>query len=93
MVQRPDATRVASYRTWKRLGRSVKRGETGIRIMVPYRTKVSSADDTSDPLYVIRGFGIGIVFDTLSRDSDGHTAARHESVRECHAASHAALVG
>ncbi len=92
MLQRQDATRVAGFQTWRCMGRRVKRGETGIRIMVPYRTKVSPEDDASDPFYVIRGFGIGIVFDTLSRDSDGHTAACHESVRECRAASHAAMV-
>ena len=63
MLQRPDATRVAGFHTWRRMGRKVKRGETGIRIMVPYRTKVSREDDESDPLYVLRGFGIGVVFD------------------------------
>jgi len=84
---------VAGFQTWRSLGRFVKKGEKGIRIMVPYRTKVSREDNASDPLYVLRGFGIGVVFDTLSRDSDGHTAACHESVRECRAASHAAMVG
>ena len=63
MLQRPDATRVAGFHTWRRMGRRVKRGETGIRIMVPYRTKVLREDDESDPLYVLRGFGIGVVFD------------------------------
>jgi len=63
MLQRPDATRVAGFQTWRSMGRFVKRGEKGIRIMVPYRTKVSSESDESDPFYVIRGFGIGIVFD------------------------------
>ena len=33
--QRPDATRVAGFHTWKRLGRHVKRGERGIRILAP----------------------------------------------------------
>lgn len=35
MVQRPDATHVAGFTAWKRLGRSVKKGETGIAILAP----------------------------------------------------------
>src|SRR5436190_21057650 len=35
LQQRPDATRVASFRTWQSLGRFVRRGEHGIRIFVP----------------------------------------------------------
>jgi hypothetical protein len=31
--QRPDATRVAGFHAWKDLGRSVKKGEKGIRIL------------------------------------------------------------
>ena len=34
-VQRPDATRVAGFRTWKTLGRSVCKGEKGIAILAP----------------------------------------------------------
>lgn len=33
--QRPNATRVAGFHAWKRLGRRVKRGERGIRILAP----------------------------------------------------------
>ena len=33
--QRPDATRVAGFHAWKKLGRRVKRGEKGIRILAP----------------------------------------------------------
>src|SRR5438045_7516935 len=35
IAQRPDATRVAGFQTWKSLGRSVRKGERGIRILVP----------------------------------------------------------
>jgi len=35
MIQRPEATRVAGFNTWKELGRWVKRGETGISILAP----------------------------------------------------------
>ena len=35
MVQKPDATRVAGFKTWKDLGRWVKKGEKGIAILAP----------------------------------------------------------
>ncbi|GAA3598556.1 ArdC family protein [Kribbella ginsengisoli] len=34
-LQRPDATRVAGYGDWQKLGRQVIRGETGIKILAP----------------------------------------------------------
>jgi antirestriction protein ArdC len=39
-TQRPDASRVAGFQTWKSLGRSVKKGERGIRILAPIIRKV-----------------------------------------------------
>ena len=35
MIQKPDATRVAGFNTWKDLGRWVKRSEKGIAILAP----------------------------------------------------------
>ena len=37
--QRPTATRVAGYHTWKDLGRRVKTGEKGIMILAPMLVK------------------------------------------------------
>jgi hypothetical protein len=34
-TQRPDATAVAGFHTWKELGRSVRKGEKGIAILAP----------------------------------------------------------
>lgn len=34
-LQRPEATQVASYKTWQSFGRQVRKGEHGIRIMAP----------------------------------------------------------
>jgi len=34
-LQKPDATRVAGFNTWKELGRWVKKGERGIAILAP----------------------------------------------------------
>src|SRR4051812_47680594 len=38
--QRPDATQVAGYKTWQSLGRQVRKGEHGIRILAPCVRKV-----------------------------------------------------
>ncbi len=34
-MQRPEATRVAGYQTWRTLGRQVRKGERGIMIFAP----------------------------------------------------------
>jgi len=48
--QRPDATRVAGFRAWQKLGRHVKKGEHGIAIMAPivWRRKPTQPDDPED---------------------------------------------
>ena len=47
-MQRPDATCVAGYTTWKSLGRYVKRGEQGIRILAPCPIKKAKADKRNE---------------------------------------------
>ena len=47
-IQRPDATRVAGFQTWKRLGRFVRRGEKGITILTPMVRKTSDAVESGD---------------------------------------------
>src|SRR3954466_8259986 len=50
LSQKPDATRVAGYHTWKSLGRQVRRGEKGIRIIVPMRGRAKvDAGETDVP--------------------------------------------
>jgi len=78
MTQRPDSTIVAGFQTWKSMERFVKKGETGIRIMVPYKAKIEKDDD--DPLYVVRGFGIGTVFDISQ--TDGKSLPEGPAVKE-----------
>lgn len=34
-LQKPEATRVAGYKTWTQVGRQVRKGETGITILAP----------------------------------------------------------
>lgn len=49
-MQKPDATLVAGYQSWKKNhGRQVKRGEKGIRIIAPSPYKVKTEQDVIDP--------------------------------------------
>jgi antirestriction protein ArdC len=67
--QRPDATHVAGFWTWKTLGRSVRKGEKGIRILAPIvgarRKKDAEAekDITRQNTAVLCGFRSTYVFD------------------------------
>src|SRR5713226_6706024 len=66
-AQCPTATRVAGYQAWRRLGRWVRRGETGIVILAPItrrRTDVAADDDaTADADRVrVHGFRSTYVF-------------------------------
>jgi antirestriction protein ArdC len=70
-LQRPDATRVASYRTWHSLGRQVRRGERGIAIFVPItrRVEVDSDDDApAESVRIVHAFRVGYVFDIAQTD-------------------------
>lgn len=67
MAQRPDATRVASMKTWNSMGRFVNKGETGMAIFYPMFGKEQEIVDqdtgeirTHKPLV---GFGVGKTFD------------------------------
>jgi antirestriction protein ArdC len=85
-MQRPEATRVAGFRKWQELGRQVRRGEQGIKILVPHRVKVQSEDE-SDEHFVIRSFGVGTVFDITQ--SDGAPLPEPPVVREIRESSDA----
>jgi antirestriction protein ArdC len=62
MLQRPDASYVAGYQTWKtRFDRQVKKGERGITIIVPHVRKVDD-DEADEKRRVISSFGTGTVF-------------------------------
>ncbi len=47
VAQRPAATRVAGFHTWRSLGRFVRKGEKGIVILAPIVTR-RRCDDTDD---------------------------------------------
>lgn len=48
MLQRPDATLCQSYTGWKKMGRFVKRGEKGIRILAPTPFKIDREQNKLD---------------------------------------------
>ena len=48
MMQKPDATLCQSYTGWKQMGRFVKRGEKGIRILAPAPYKLEQERDKMD---------------------------------------------
>jgi hypothetical protein len=67
--QKPNATRVAGFWKWKELGRSVKKGEKGIRILAPIigvrrkKDEEAEKDITKQNMAVLVGFRSAYVFD------------------------------
>jgi len=66
-MQRPDATRVAGYRTWQALGRQVKKGAKGIAILCP--APIKGKTEQGDDAVIALRFRTGWVFDQA--DTDG----------------------
>ena len=72
--QMPTATRVAGFWTWKNLGRSVKAGQKGIRILAPIvgvrrkKDEEASKDITKQNERVLLGFRNAYVFDVSQTD-------------------------
>ena len=63
-LQNPEASRVAGYRAWERLGRHVRTGERGIRILAPMRR--TGADSATELI----GFRSATVFDIAQTDGE-----------------------
>jgi len=74
LAHRPDATRVAGYRTWQTLGRQVRKGERGIRIVVPYRTPIAPEEE-GQRVESIAGWGARAVFDVSQTEGEPLVAA------------------
>lgn len=49
-AQRPDATMVAGFNTWKQRGHSVRKGEKAIKILAPILHKIPLTDDAGHPV-------------------------------------------
>jgi hypothetical protein len=76
-VQRQNATRVAGFSAWRKLGRFVRRGEKGIAILVPMTLRRSLQDagngvgtDDVTTARAILGFKPGYVFDVSQTDGE-----------------------
>jgi len=68
-AQRPDATRVAGFRAWTRLGRHVNRGERAIWILAPMVSRSRTrADHDAEAERVVWGFKMVPVFDVAQTD-------------------------
>jgi len=93
--QKPDATHVAGFRTWRRLGRYVKKGEHGIAIMAPivYRRNIETedADDKETEDETVRTFKTVHVFDVSQTEGrtlpefarvDGNPGVYAEQLKE-----------
>ena len=72
--QMPTASRVAGFWTWKNLGRSVKAGSKGIRILAPIvgvrrkKDEEAEKDITKQNTRVLLGFRNAYVFDVSQTD-------------------------
>ena len=78
-MQMPEATRVASYRSWQRdFDRHVRKGERGIEILVPMVVKRKDADSEGVPQddeetaerKKLVGFKVGHVFDVSQTEGE-----------------------
>ena len=73
--QKPDASQVAGFRKWPKLGRQVKKGEKGIAIFAPlvYKKKDDSKPPPSEDengKRELRGFKVVHVFDISQTEGD-----------------------
>lgn len=70
--QRPDATRVAGFNAWRKLGRYVKKGEKGIVIIAPivFKRNDQAAGSDDEHAVVQLRFKAAHVFDVAQTDGD-----------------------
>lgn len=70
--QCPDATHVAGFHAWKKLGRRVVKGAKGIAILAPcvYRRKDDDEAADGEQKIVVKGFKVVHVFDVSQTEGD-----------------------
>ena len=66
--QKPAASHVAGFRTWRELGRFVKKGEKGIMILAPIVRGKKNDDEQEETPRSIAGFRAAYVFDISQTD-------------------------
>ena len=71
-VQRPDASRVAGFKTWHSLGRRVRKGERGIKILAPrtFKRRDDDEDDDTERVESVTYFVPVHVFDVSQTEGD-----------------------
>lgn len=74
-LQRPEATRVAGFHAWRRLGRNVRKGEKAIWILAPVTRKPadeerSGASAAAERGRVLVAFKPTAVFDIAQTDGE-----------------------
>ncbi len=67
--QRPTATRVAGFHTWRALKRHVRKGEKGIAILAPILGRRDRENDV-DQSRIVVGFRAAYVFDVEQTDGE-----------------------
>ncbi len=67
LLQRPNATRIAGYKKWQELGRQVRRGEEGLKILAPIFRTVED-EESSEKERVLCSFKVVKVFDVSQTD-------------------------
>jgi antirestriction protein ArdC len=70
LCQRPTASRVAGFHTWRRLGRVVRRGESALWIFAPVTRRVASDDDPEQSTRLVAAFRVVPVFDISQTEGD-----------------------
>src|SRR5206468_3050247 len=69
VTQRPDATQVAGYRSWQALGRQVRKGELGLKILAPCVRKVED-QGTGETIRRVVAFRAVSVFDISQTEGE-----------------------
>lgn len=75
-IQRPDATRLAGFKTWKAVGRSVRKGERSISILAPRVVNAKSedgqqkTDEEGRPIRTVVGFTSAAIFDVSQTEGE-----------------------
>jgi hypothetical protein len=72
-AQKPDATQVAGFHAWRKLGRFVKKGEHGIAILAPMvsrKEREHGVSDRAKDKSDVFGFRVAYVFDVAQTDGE-----------------------
>jgi len=78
VMQRPEATLVAGFSRWKRLGRTIRKGEKAIRIIAPCPVKDKTEDEEEKVSVFFKG---ACVFDLAQTEGEELPAAELHQVQ------------